>query len=77
MKILSCLRVLAFSNNYPLFCFHGKGDFQLAAVVWASGETSMLYNEQMISGEEMHSLITFLVSFMVCNLVDGLLFINH
>ena len=32
----------------------------------------MLHHEQTISGEEMHTLITFMVSVMASNIVNGL-----
>ena len=35
-------------------------------------DPSMLPHEQMISGEEIHTLITFMVSVMASNTVDGL-----
>ena len=35
-------------------------------------EPSMLHHEQTISGEEMHTLITFTVRVMASNIVDGL-----
>ena len=35
-------------------------------------EPSMLHHEQTISSEEMHTLITFMVSVMASNTVDGL-----
>ena len=35
-------------------------------------DTSTLHHQQTISGEEMHTLITFIVSVMASNIVDGL-----
>ena len=72
---------MAFSNNRLLFCSHGKGGFaignsgtQLATVVLHGihRRYSRLHHEQTIFGEEMHTLITFMVSVMVSNTVDGL-----
>ena len=35
-------------------------------------EPLMLHHEQTISGEELHTLITFMVSVMASNIVDSL-----
>ena len=35
-------------------------------------ESSTLHHEQTISGGEMHALITFMVSIITSNIVDGL-----
>ena len=37
-----------------------------------TGEPSMLHHEQTISGEEMHTLIAFMVIVMTSNTVNGL-----
>ena len=65
------------------FCSHGKEDLRLATVVlnwqqWYSigssgtGDPSTLHHEQTIFGEEIHTLITFMVSVMASNTVNGL-----
>ena len=55
------------------FCSHGKGDFRLATVRNSSTkEPSTLHHKQTISGEEMRTLITFMLSVMASNIVDGL-----
>ena len=38
----------------------------------STGDPSMLHHEQTIFGEEIHTLITFIVSVMASNIVDGL-----
>ena len=64
-------RVMAFSNNRLLpFCSHGKGDLRLANS--STGDPSTLHHEQTIFGKEIHTLITFMVSVMASNTVDGL-----
>ena len=61
----------------------GNSGTQLATVVlnlqqWYSicnsgtGDPSMLHHEQTIFGEEIHTLITFMVSVMASNTVNGL-----
>ena len=67
VKIPSRSRVMAFSNNCPFsFCSHGKGDFQLAAVILGQwGAINATVHEQTIAGEEMHPLAS--------NVVDDLL----
>ena len=37
-----------------------------------TGDPSMLHHQQTIFGEEMHTLITFMVSVMASNTVNGL-----
>ena len=37
-----------------------------------TGDPSTLHHEQTIFGEEMHTLITFMVSVMASNMVNGL-----
>ena len=55
------------------FCSHGKGDFRLATVVLVRVLGAINATpKQTISGEEMHTLITFMVSVMASNIVDGL-----
>ena len=77
VKIPFCSRVMGFSNNHPLFLFPwerrfaiGNSGTQLATVVL--GIHRRYNHEQTISGEEMHTLITFMVSVMASNIVDGL-----
>ena len=63
VKIPFRLRVMAlmgFSNNRQLFLFSWKRRFLTGNS--GTGEPSMLHHEQMISGEEMHTLIPFTVS---------------
>ena len=54
----------------------GKGicDWQKWYSIGSSGtrDPSMLHHEQMIFGEEIHTLITFMVSVMASNMVNGL-----
>ena len=65
MKVPFCSRVMGFSNNRLLFVLMGKG-----ILTGNSGteETSTLHHDQMISGEEMHTPITFMVSVMASNI---------
>ena len=60
-------------NNCLLFCSHGKEDFRLATVVLGSHQCYTM-GMHMISGEEMHTLITFMVSVMasISYTVNGL-----
>ena len=56
---------------------HVKGDLRLATVVYSigssgTGDPSTLHDEQTIFGEEIHTLITFMVSVMASNMVNGL-----
>ena len=70
VKIPFHLRVMGFSNNHPLFLFSWERRFEIGnSGTW---DTSTLLHEQTISGEEMHTLITFMVSVMASNIVDGL-----
>ena len=63
---------MAFSNKSLLFYFHGSRDFALA------GKPSVQEDKQRISGEEMHTMISYtMASIMASNIVGGLLFINH
>ena len=54
----------------------GKGicDWQKWYSIGSSGtgDPSMLHHEQMIFGEEIHTPITFMVSIMASNMVNGL-----
>ena len=70
VKILFRLRVMGFSNIRPLFLFPWERRFAIGNS--GTRDTSMLHHKQMISGEEMHTLITFMVSVMASNIVDGL-----
>ena len=65
-------RVMAFSNNCLLFLFSWERGFLIGNS--GTGEPLMLHHKQMISGEEMHPLITLMVSIMASNIaiVDGL-----
>ena len=65
-----CSRVMGFSINRLLFLFSWEREFSPGNS--GTGEPSTLHHEQMISGEEMHTLITFMVSIMVFNIVDCL-----
>ena len=69
VKIPFRLRVMAFSNNRLLFLFSWEMGFLIGN---SDTEPSTLHHEQTISGEEMHTLITFMVSVVVSNIVDGL-----
>ena len=70
VKIPFQSRVMGFSNNRLLFLFSWERGFLTDNS--GTGEPSMLHHEQTISGEEMHTLITFMVSVMASNIVDGL-----
>ena len=73
VKIPFRSRALAILIIAHCFCSHGKGDLRLATVVLSgTGNLSMLHHEQMILGEEIHTLITFMVSIMASNTVNGL-----
>ena len=63
-------RVMGFSNNRPLFLFPWERRFAIGNS--GTRDTSTLHHQQTISGEEMHTLITFMVSVMASNIVDGL-----
>ena len=78
VKIPFRLRAMAFSNNHLLFLFPWKREFvignsgtQLAIVVLGIHRRT-LHHEQTIFGEEIHILITFMVSVMASNTVDCL-----
>ena len=64
VKIPFLSRVMGFSNNRLLFVLMGKG---FSTGNSGTEEPSMLHHEQTISGEEMHTLITFMVSIMASN----------
>ena len=70
VKIPFRSRVMGFSNNRLLFLFSWEREFLTGNS--GTGKPSTLHHEQMISGEEMHTLITFMVSIMASNMVDGL-----
>ena len=73
VKIPFRSRAMAFPIIAYCFCSHGKGDFRLATVVLSdTGDLSTLPDEQTIFGEEIHTLITFMVSVMASNTVNGL-----
>ena len=71
MAIAKIPFVMDFSNNRLLFL----PPFSWERGFWTgnsgTGKPSMLHHEQTISGEEMHTLITFMVSVMA-NIVDSL-----
>ena len=62
-------RVMGFSNNCLVF-FSWKRGFSMGNS--CTEEPLTLHHKQMISGEELHTLITFMVSVMASNIVDGL-----
>ena len=70
VKIPFRSRVMGFSNNRPLFLFPCERRFAIGNS--GTRDTSTLHHQQTISGEEMHTLITFMVSVMASNIVDGL-----
>ena len=70
MKIPFRSRVMGFSNNRLLFLLSWERGFSTGNS--GTGEPSTLCHEQTISGEEMLTLITFMVSVMAYNIVDGL-----
>ena len=73
VKIPFRSRAMAFLIIAYCFCSHGKGDLRLATVVLSdTGDLSTLHHEQTIFGEEIHTLITFMVSVMASNTVNGL-----
>ena len=71
VKIPFRSRAMAFLIIAYCFCSHGKGDLRLATV-HGTGDPSILHDEQTIFGEEIHTLITFMVSVMASNMVNGL-----
>ena len=70
VKIPFHSRAMAFSNNCLLFLFPWERGFAIGNS--GTGDPSMQQHEQTIFGEKMHTLITFLVSIMASNTVDGL-----
>ena len=72
VKIPFRSRVMGFSNNRLLFLFLWERRFSTGNN--GTEESSTLHHEQTISGEEMHTLITFMVSVMTSNIhvVDDL-----
>ena len=65
VKIPFRSRVMSFSNNRLLFFLMRKG------ILIGNSDTeepSMPHHEQTISGEEMHALITFMVSVMASDI---------
>ena len=72
VKIPLRSRAMAFLITVYCFCSHGKGDLRLVIVVLSdTGDLSTLPDEQTIFGEEVHTLITFMVSVMASNTVNG------
>ena len=68
VKIPSRSRVMAFSNNCPLFSFSWERGFSIGSC--STGPPmprSTLHHEQMISGEEMHPLIRLMAGW--CNII--------
>ena len=57
VKIPFRSRVMSFSNNRPLFLFPWERRFAIGNS--GTRDTSTLQHQQTISGEEMHTLITF------------------
>ena len=68
VKIPFRSRVMGFSNNRLLFVLMERGFSNGNS---GTEEPSTLYDEQTISGEEMHALITFMVSVMASNVYSG------
>ena len=66
VKIPFRSRGMGFSNNRLLFFLMRKGIFDRYNS--DTEEPSTLHHEQAISGEEMHALITFMVSVMASNI---------
>ena len=59
-----------FSNNRLLFVLIWERGFSTGNI--GTEEPSTLHHDQTISSEEMHTLITFMVSVMASNTVDDL-----
>ena len=76
VKIPFRSRAMAFSNNRLFFVPIGKGlcDWQQWCSIGNSGtgDPSTLHHEQTIFGEEIHTLITFMISVMASNTMNGL-----
>ena len=66
VKIPFRLRVMGFSNNHLLFLFPWERGFSTGNS--GTEEPSMLCYKQSISVEEMHTLITLMVSVIVSNI---------
>ena len=62
---------MVFSNNRLFVLFPWERDLRLATVVLGIHRRRTLQHEQTIFGEEIHTLITFMVSVMAYNTVDG------
>ena len=76
-KIPFCSRVMAFFNNRLLFLFPWERGFAIGKQWYSignsdTGDPSTLHHEQTIFGKEIYTLITFMVSIMASNTVDGL-----
>ena len=76
VKIPFRSRAMAFLIIAYCFVSMGKGicDWQQWYSIGSSGtgDPSTLHDEQTIFGEEIHTLITFMVSVMASNMVNGL-----
>ena len=73
VKIPFRSRAMAFLIITYCFCSHWKGDLRLATVVLSdTGDLSTLHHKQTMFGEEIHTLITFMVSVIASNTVNGL-----
>ena len=73
VKIPFRSRAMAFLIIAYCFCSHGKGNLRLATVVLSdTGDLSTLHYKQTIFGEEIHTLITFMISVMASDTVNGL-----
>ena len=77
VKIPFRSRVMAFSNNRLLILFPWERGFAIGKKWYSignsgTGDPSILQHEQTIFGEEIHTLITFMVSVMASNTVNGL-----
>ena len=69
VKIPFCSRVMGFSNNRPLFLFSWEREFSTGNCGTEEPSRALtLHHEQTISGEEMHTLITFMVSVMASHM---------
>ena len=66
VKIPFRSRVMGFYNNRLLFLFSWERGFSTGNS--GTEEPSMLHYKQTISGEEMHTLITFMLSIMASNI---------
>ena len=69
VKIPFHSRIMAFSNNHLLFVLMGKGIFNWQQWYYGAIDATP---QAGFSSEEMHTLITFMVSVMASNTVDGL-----